>query len=254
MINIREITPTILFGDTEGPGPNILFIKTPAGIVLVDTTESTDIMQQALDQANLAAGDISLVLLTHADPDHILGNGLFSCPIIAHEKTLERMKSFENLPLTYPTETFSGDSHTIEFGGVQIEMHFVGGHKSDMNMVWLPQEKVLLASDIIFKGRYPFMIGSIVPTWIKVLKSLPEYPAEVILPGHGTICNQADIDLLINYMETTWRLVNQYYRQGKSPEEILAAPEMPKVAEWVKEDFFERNIVYMLECISESEQ
>lgn len=251
-MNIHQIHPNILFGDASGPGPNILFIKTSDGVVLVDTTESSEDMQAALDQANLTPSDISLLLLTHADPDHILGNALFDCPIIAHQKTLDRMEAIGRPAAELPTQTFSGEKHTVELGGVQIEMHYVGGHKTDMTMIWLPQEKVLLASDIIFKGRYPFMIGSNVPTWIAVLKSLPKYQANVTLPGHGSVCTQADIDLLIHYMETTWQLVNAYARQGKTLEEILAAPEMPKVSQWVKEDFYQRNIAYMLDCVTKS--
>ena len=250
-MEIREITPNILFGDEEGPGPNILFIKTSAGIVLVDTTFSPEIMQNALEQANLSASDISLLITTHADPDHIFGNSLFDCPNIAHKFTYDRMVEMDRPAAELPTETFEGEKHAFEFGGVQIEMHHVGGHRIDMTMIWLPQEKVLLASDIIFKGRYPFMVGSDVPTWIEVLKSLSDYPAEVVLPGHGTICTQADIDLLTNYMETTWQLVDQYVRDGKTLEEILAAPEMPKVTEWDTEDFFERNIDSLFKQLNE---
>ena len=249
-MKLHEVKPNIFFVDGPGPASNSLLLKTSAGNVLVDTMSSEADAQAILDAANLTSDDIDLLLTTHADGDHMLGNSLFNCPNIAHQLTHDRMVEAGRPAAELPTETFTGNKHSLHHGEFTIEMIFTGGHKKDMTMIWLPEQKVLFASDIIFTGRYPVMIGSIVPTWIEVLKSLPEYQADVYLPGHGTVCTLADVDFLLDYMEPTWEQVNELVKQGKTLDEILAAPGFPKVDTWDKESFFEKNIQYMVEMLT----
>lgn len=251
-MKINQVKSKIFFVDSPDTASNQVFLKTSDGVVMIDTTESQENMHAVLKQANLAPTDITLLINTHADGDHILGNGLFDCPIVAHQLTYDRMVEANRPPTELPNITFTGDRHSIQHGDFQIEMIFTGGHKKDMTMVWLPEQKVLFASDIIFEGRYPFMMQSDPLTWAEALKTLPDYQADVYLPGHGTICTQGEIDLLRNYIETTWQQVSELVGQGKPLEEILAVPEMPKVEGWLKKDFFQKNIEYMVELLANS--
>lgn len=248
-MEIKQVKPNIFFVDAPGASSNNVFLKTSAGVVMIDTTTSQEEMQAVLDLAGLTPEDITLVINTHADGDHVLGNGLFDCPILAHQSTYDRMKEAGRPADEMPSETFTGERHSLRYGEFQIELIFTGGHKKDMTMVWLPEQKVLFASDIIFEGRYPYMLQSIVPTWIEVLKTLASYHADVYLPGHGTVCTQADVDLLVDYMETTWKRVNELVGDGVPLEEILKDPGLPKVDHWIRENFFEKNIEYMVEVI-----
>jgi glyoxylase-like metal-dependent hydrolase (beta-lactamase superfamily II) len=141
-----------------------------------------------------------------------------------------------------PTETFSGGNMSLSIGGLEIELIYKGGHKPDQTILWLPQQKVLLPSDLIFENCYPYMIGSDIPVWIDVLKSLSDFDADVIFPGHGTFCNQEVIDSLIDYMKTSWEITAAHIEKGDSLEIILKDPALPRPKGWERETRFETNI------------
>lgn len=246
-MNINEVKPGVFFCDTPGTAANVFFLKTSEGIILIDTTMSVEDIQAVLDKAGISLGDITLLINTHADIDHIGGNSLFTCPKIAHQKTLLRMQQANRPAEELPTQTFTEDRLHLDIGGVRVELIYVGGHKPDQTILWLPGVKVLIPSDLVFEGRYPFMMGSDVPAWAAALKKLPDFDADVILPGHGKIVSDKEINLQLNYMETTWEIVKEMLREGFPAEEILKNPNLPRVAHWEKEDFFERNILEMIE-------
>jgi cyclase len=241
-MKIVEIKSGIFLVDAPGPSSNVVYFKTTDGVVLMDTTSTTAEMQAVLDLAGLSPENIVLVINTHADGDHIGGNSLFSCPILAHEITYERMAAASRAANEMPTETFSGGNMSLSIGGLEIELIYKGGHKPDLTMLWLPQQKVLLPSDLIFENCYPYMIGSDVPIWIDALRSLSTFEADVIFPGHGTLCDQEAIDALVNYMKTSWEITAAHIEKGDSLEIILKDPALPRPKGWERETRFETNI------------
>lgn len=248
-MKLIETKPGIFLVDAPGPASNVAFFKTAAGVVLMDTTSSPEEMQAVLDLAGLSPEDIILVINTHADMDHVGGNSLFNCPILAHQLTYDRMAAAGRAASEMPRETFTGTEKRLSIGGLEIELILKGGHKPDLTMLWLPVQKVLIPSDLIFENCYPYMLGSHVPTWIEALQSLPAFEAQVIFPGHGTICTQEAIDALVDYMNTSWQLVSAHTAQGKSLEEILQDPELPRPHGWARETRFETNIQTIFEQI-----
>ncbi|MGD2027482.1 MAG: MBL fold metallo-hydrolase [Anaerolineales bacterium] len=244
-MNILEVKPGIFFCDAPDAASNVTYFKTSEGIVLIDTTTTVENMQAVLDLAEITPDDVKLVIITHADGDHIGGNSLFNCPILAHEKTLNRMQQADRPENELPTEAFNQAQKTLHFGELEIELIYKGGHKEDLVMLWLPQEKVLLPSDLVFEGRYPFMMSSDVAVWIAALKSLRDYGATVILPGHGTVCSLEEVNVLIHYMETTWKIVSDHAAHRDSLEKTVADPILPRPAGWIREQLFAPNIEAM---------
>jgi cyclase len=248
-MKIIETKPGIFLVDAHGPASNVAYFQTTEGVVLMDTTPNTEDMQAILDLADLSPKDIVLLINTHADMDHVGGNSLFDCPILAHQITYDRMAAANRPPTEMPTETFSTNHKQVSIGGLEIELIFKAGHKPDLIMLWLPQKKILFPSDLIFEACYPYMLGSDVPTWIEALGSLADFKAEVIFPGHGTLCGQETIDALVDYMETSWKVVAGHFEQGKTLEEILQDPRLPRPAGWARDARFETNIESIYEQI-----
>jgi cyclase len=150
-----------------------------------------------------------------------------------------------------PTEVFE-DHYEVEVGDVCIELTHYGGHKVDASVVWLPQEKVLFAGDLIFEGRYPYILSSDVPRWVEVLDQLPSYGAEVILPGHGTICTEFEIAILKDYLTDTWQRTSDPIAQGHTLEETLADPDYLRDDTWLRENLYQPNIEFMYQQLSET--
>jgi cyclase len=246
-MEIKEVKPNVFFADGPESSTNAMFFKSSEGIVLIDTLVSVVSIQNMLDLAGFKPEDVFMLINTHADGDHIGGNSLFACPKYAHQKTFDRMEEAGRPEEEMPTKTFEGDKMTLTAGEFEIELIHTGGHKPDQTIVWLPKQKVLLASDLLFQASYPWMQNCDVRDWIAGLKSLREYDAEVILPGHGTVSTDEDIAQLVDYMETCLSVAAEHKQRGSTLEEVLADPAFPQPEGWGREQLHEKAIPVFFE-------
>jgi cyclase len=145
------------------------------------------------------------------------------------------------LEITLPTETLT-DRRDLEVGGVRMEVIHLDAHSPGLCVVWLPDAGVLYASDLIFEGRYPFIGDADLPELISVLKRLPDFGAETIVPGHGVLCGEAEIEALRAYYHGTWARTIDHLTQGHSIDEAAADPAYPRYAEGAAERYHETNI------------
>lgn len=249
-MQIIEVKPGILVIDREGSTSNLAMVRTPDGVVLIDTTSNEEEMREVLRAARVYPDDVFLLIITHADGDHIGGASLFDCKVVAHKYTAAKMERMEKIKASQPLQTFE-DEARIHVGGYRFELYHYGGHKPDMIVVWLPEQKVLFPGDLVFTGRYPWIQDGDIPAWIEALKKLPGYGAEVILPGHGKLCGDAEIHLLREYIENTWKRTREHVIQGHSLEDTLADPEYQRPNGWDREELFEQNIEIMYELLFE---
>jgi cyclase len=265
-MEIAEVSPGVTAFVRLDEGANIGLIRTADGVVVVDTTSSPPDMQKLLDAAGVSASEARLVINTHSHGDHTWGNQLFDCPILAHRLCRERMvanlagpwsaeaietsiaegektdpdwaretrEKLADLRITLPTEVFDG-RHELEIGGIRLEVIHFGAHTPGSVVVWLPEAKVLFAGDLIFEGRYPYLGDADVPALISALKRLPEFGAQVIVPGHGILCGEVEIAALVDYLETAWALTADHLAQGYSEDEAVADPNYPRYAEGTTE-------------------
>ena len=216
-------------------GVNAGLIHTREGMISVDTTSSAGEIMGLLEAVDAQLDEVRLVINTHSHSDHTWGNQVFTCPILAHRACLERMQSalsnewsleelqayisevektdpqkaddfrrtVKDLHITLPGELFE-DHYQGELGGVNFEVIHLGGHTPDLSVVWLPESRVLFASDLLFQGRYPYIFDADIPVWIQMLNQLMEFNATTIIPGHGVMCGEAEILYLRDYLQSTW--------------------------------------------------
>jgi glyoxylase-like metal-dependent hydrolase (beta-lactamase superfamily II) len=88
-------------------------------------------------------------------------------------------------------------------GGVRMRILPVGpSHTPEDLVVYLPQEKVLFAGDLVFRGRIPFVGQADSRRWIGAIDQILALGADVIVPGHGPLSRQArqDMQLTRDYL------------------------------------------------------
>jgi cyclase len=218
-------------------------IRTSEGVVLIDTTARPVDILACLDLAKVTPGDVCLVLITHSHSDHTSGIPFFDCPILAHKLTCQRIRKrgTERAKTQMPTDTFE-NQRELEIGGVKLEMIHMGGHTPGSSVVWLPEERILFAGDLIFEGRYPFLATANVEKLMKALRWLPRLGARVIVPGHGVLCNNAVVLKQLQYIEVTWERTAWHIEKGHSLEEALKDPNYPRYSDLGYEKLHPWNI------------
>jgi glyoxylase-like metal-dependent hydrolase (beta-lactamase superfamily II) len=147
-------------------------VVTQRFVVVVDTMVNLETAQEVLAflSQDLTPGRSLLVVNTHGDWDHTLGNGLFAgsdaqypAPIIAHRVAAERMRSpeaaeflaalksenpgeFDSAENWPPNVLFEG-TVVIDGGDLTLLLFPTPGHQRDHVSVWIPEIRILLAGD-----------------------------------------------------------------------------------------------------------
>ncbi|MEI2300003.1 MBL fold metallo-hydrolase [Ensifer sp. MJa1] len=134
------------------------------------------------------------VVLSHWHKDHVAGNAVFAdCEIIALKLTAERLADNREKieaatppiqPLVMPNRLFDGKL-ALTVGKRQVELHHFAIHSADGNVIWLPDEKLLLAGDTLEDSVTYISEADQTATHVAELKRLRQWPIARILPSHG---------------------------------------------------------------------
>jgi cyclase len=272
-MEVVEPTPGVIVFQRPQEGANASLFRTARGPVVIDTTSRPADMRALLDAVQVSPGDVCLVINTHSHSDHTWGNQLFDCPILAHKVCRETMianlegpwnlatiraaiaarsesdpqwaeemrQKIDGLEITLPTQWFE-DRRDLVVGGIEIQIVHLDAHTPGSAVVWAPQLHTLWTGDLIFEGRYPFIGDADIPEWLAVLKELPAFGAETVVPGHGRLCGEETMVALGDYLHGTWARTIDHLAQGHSADEAVADPGYPRYAEGAAERYHENNI------------
>ena len=100
-------------------------------------------------------------------------------------KTLLKEKA-EGTVLAYPTELIA-DHRELKLGKTMVQLLYVGpAHTPGDMAVWLPQQKILFAGDVVYTER----MLAIIPIgnskhWVQAFDKLMALKPTTIVPGHG---------------------------------------------------------------------
>jgi cyclase len=255
IIEKHNLAPGVIaFVHPEGRS-NCGMIMTSEGVVLIDTSARLVDIQACMRLASITPAEVCLVLITHSHSDHTSGIRLFSCPVLAHKLVYERIKkrATERAKMRMPTEYFE-DRRELEVGGKVLEMIHLGGHTPGSSVVWLPHERILFVGDLIFQGRYPFLATANVPKLMKALKWLPSLGAKVIVPGHGVLCDNDEVEKQRNYIERTWERTAEHIQKGHDLKEMLADVNYPRYSELGYEKLHPWNIKVIYQQLMKNAQ
>ena len=198
---------------------NAAFVVTPAGVVVVDALGSPALARELVAAiARLTAQPIRHVVVTHYHADHIYGLQVFKdlgATITAHRAgqgylhsdnaRLRLQASREELApwIDAQTRLVGADrwiSEALRFtlGGVDFVLQPAGpAHTPEDLVLVLPQQGVLIAGDLVFRGRVPFVGQADSGRWIEALDRLLAYQVKTIVPGHGPVSTSAESDLML---------------------------------------------------------
>lgn len=210
---------------STGKSSNIAAQIDEEGVILVDAARS-EVSDAVLAQIRkLTRLPIRAIIDTTTDPDHIGGNDALArtgtplyqgapgstpqAQVFAHEKALLRISAPTGRasvvpPALWPTDTFAGAKEKLFFNHEPIEMQWAPGHTDGDVLVWFRRSDVIATGDAFTTTSYPRFDarrGGTIQGVLDVLNhvidlAVTEFNGQRgtrIVPGHGRICNQADV-------------------------------------------------------------
>lgn len=190
--------------------PNAGFVVTDSGVIVIDALASPRDGQRLVDAIHTVTSQtIKWLVLTHHHPDHHFGAIVFrrlGAKVIAHPDRsslateggenslladwvrvvgLDAMRGFEfaDTPDRAVTAT-----DTLRLGGrVVVIAHPGAAHSGGDLTVWLPQERILFAGDLLIEDGVTMVVDGSSGQLLHALGGIDSLHARTIVPGHGAI-------------------------------------------------------------------
>ena len=245
-VEIHRLSERLLVLTDSSPMKlNVTAIASEAGIVVVDTTDSTEKAQKIREiiEREFDRSDFAYVINTHHHGDHWFGNPVFSdATIIAHDAALETIRriairnarneqasqELTEIKKILPTTTFS-DRLSINLGDMTLNLYYYGQADTTSSIVLhVPEEKLFCAGDLYWPGgafsNFDDGLSLNVPKWIEVLNVVlvDENSIENVVCGHKSIWPRRHLELRRDYIVDLWNKVKAAKAEGLTLEEVKA--------------------------------
>jgi len=165
-----------------------MFMVYESGVVVVDAPPSFAAeLKQAI--AEVTKQPITHIVYSHSHTDHIGGAGLLgSQPIIvAHEETRRLLRRDADPARPLPTVVFSR-TYRMQLGSQRLELSYHGdGHEPGNIFIYAPEQKTLMAVDLVFPGWMPFRrfaVAHDLPAWMAQVELIATLPFDKLVAGH----------------------------------------------------------------------
>ena len=229
------------------------------GIAVIDTQVNQTMGQRLLKAIRtITDKPILYAINTHYHWDHTNGNTVFhraGATVVAREMTKDfmvnrsprqeaflRSRGFTlgDAPFL-PQETFE---HEIELDLGNQPLHLIHLGKAetdDATAIRIPAEACIVSGDTVMTGSFPIFGQPVMNEglmanhdWIDTIRELRTYAPDHVLPGHGPLAHDAEIDLLLQIETYFLTEVRKRFEQGMSLPTLLADMEA-NLPDWIRD-------------------
>jgi glyoxylase-like metal-dependent hydrolase (beta-lactamase superfamily II) len=210
------------------------------GVLLVDSGGSDEVGRHiATAVRRITDKPVTHVVNTHHHGDHYLGNVAFEGATFISSEMCRKMvldtghewlgimerDIGHKLPGTKPLAaevTYGAGTRTeAVIHGVRVVFWVPpGSHTIGDLLVHLPDDKVLVAGDVLVSRVVPTLQDGFVKNWIQTLDEIQALDVEYFVPGHGDLMSRRDITALRDAMLRFYSGVKEGFRNGQSEGEI----------------------------------
>lgn len=217
----------------EGFMSNAGFVVTEAGVVVFDTLGTPVLGQKLLNEIKRVTDQpIKLVIVSHYHADHIYGLQVFKdmgVEIWANTRGQEYLNSEaaaklmeERREALFPwvddksrlvaADKWLSKDTRFEMGGLHFELKHVGpAHAPDDMVMFVQEDSVLYAGDLIFIGRIPFVGDADSRSWLLAIDKVLAFKPKYMITGHGQASHTPVKDLVFtrDYLKYIRKVMGQ---------------------------------------------
>ena len=210
------------------------------GVILVDSGGTVEVGRHiAKAVRQITDKPVTHVVNTHHHGDHYLGNAAFEgatiissemCRKMVLETAHEWLAIMEHdigrkLPGTKPLAaevTYPADTRTETYiHGVRLVFWVpAGSHTIGDLLVQLPDDKVLVAGDVLVSRVVPTLQDGFLKNWIRTLEEVQALDVEHFVPGHGDLMTLRDVTALRAALLSFYSGVKEGFENGLNEDEI----------------------------------
>jgi glyoxylase-like metal-dependent hydrolase (beta-lactamase superfamily II) len=234
----------------EGYMSNAGFVVTDEGVVVFDSLGTAVLGQKLVDAIKKVTNKpIKRLIVSHYHADHIYGMQVFKdmgVEIWAHTLGQEYFNSEaaaklmvqrredlfpwvdEKSRLVAADKWLSGDVD-FKMGGLHFQLRHVGpAHAPDDMVMFVKEDSVLYAGDLVFIGRVPFVGDADSRSWLVALDKIIDFQPKFMITGHGQASSAPVQDLKF----TRDYLIFIRKEMGKAVEEFMPFAEAYDKTDW----------------------
>jgi len=238
---------------------NSTIIEGAHEVMLVDAQLTKASAERVLRQIKDTRKPLSLIYLTHEHADHFLGLEVFrdaypDARIIANSAVVDRinkvypekLEKWKNIlgsdATSHVVAISKFDADFIEFESSRIEiLKKVQGDTDENTMLWLPEQRALIAGDTVFNGMHVYTAetdSNARKNWSSTLKKIRELKPLVVIPGHSKVGAPLDAITALDFTERYLLVFEEELKKAKDPESLVKA---------MKDDFPSADLILALE-------
>jgi glyoxylase-like metal-dependent hydrolase (beta-lactamase superfamily II) len=217
----------------EGFMSNAGFVVTDAGVVVFDSL-GTPVLGKKLVAAirKVTNKPIKRMIVSHYHADHIyglqvfkdmgveiwahtLGQGYLNSEAAAKLMVQRREDLFpwvdDKSRLVAADKWLTADT-TFAMGGLHFELRHVGpAHAPDDMVMFVKEDSVLYAGDLIFIGRVPFVGDADSRSWLAAIDKIIDFKPKFMITGHGPASSTPIKDLVFtrDYLKYIRKVMGQ---------------------------------------------
>jgi cyclase len=194
----------------------------------------------------LQTGGPKYLINTHSHFEHCIGNHKLGGIVVMHERDRELMEAYNEetrvrklishaFPaLTdkdiqfiiseprVPSEITIRKDLTFHMGDCTVKVFHAGGHTEGSICAYIPEHKTLITGDNLASNRHPVKTGANIRQWIQALKFMKRLKIDTIIPGHGAVCGEDELNRCLEYFLKLWSTVEDLVRRKASRSEVVA--------------------------------
>jgi glyoxylase-like metal-dependent hydrolase (beta-lactamase superfamily II) len=206
-----------VYAYTAQGDPNVGCIVGSDSILAIEARATPLMAQGWIDVIRREVSDLPFgdLVLTHYHAVRVLGAAAFDARrIVAHANTKRLIEErgmedwaseagrmprlfegAETIPgLTHPTDVFE-DALTLDLGSRTVELRYLGrGHTSGDLVVWLPDERICFAGDLVEAQAAPYMGDAHIGDWsTTTLDNVAALQPRQLVGGRGPVVRDEEV-------------------------------------------------------------